>query len=156
MIRMPACAWSIWWRHPAPIESRPGSLQLASPERERLRHTFNPEQEIVARWNTGAQLLHGEPHPGNLLSTSRGPRFVDLHTCQRGPIEYDIAFVPEDVAAHYAGANPHLVHEFRILMWAGFSTMRWRAADRFPQRDVWRIEGLKRLRAALDRASTRL
>jgi Ser/Thr protein kinase RdoA (MazF antagonist) len=105
MIRMPACAGSIWWRHPAPIKSRPGSLQLASPERELLRHTFNPEKETVARWDTGAQQLHGEPHPGNLLSTSRGPRFVDLHTCQRGPIEYDIAFVPEDVAALYAEAT---------------------------------------------------
>jgi hypothetical protein len=95
--------------------------------------------------------LHGEPHPGNLLSTGRGPLFIDLHTCQRGPVEYDIAYAPEEVVAHYPGANHHLVHQFRILMWAGFTTMRWRPWDQLPNRDYWRVEGLNRLRAALDR-----
>ena len=33
------------------------------------------------------QLLHGEPHPGNLLSTSDGLLFVDFETCCRGPVE---------------------------------------------------------------------
>ena len=42
------------------------------------------------------QLLHGEPHPGNVLSTRNGPLFVDLETCCRGPVEFDLAHVPED------------------------------------------------------------
>jgi thiamine kinase-like enzyme len=105
----------------------------------------------MKRWDTGDQLLHGEPHPGNLLSTSRGPLFIDLHTCQRGPVEYDIAYVPEEVAAHYPGANQHLVQQFRILMWVGFTTMRWRPGDQLPNRDYWRVEGLNQLRAVLDR-----
>ena len=96
--------------------------------------------------------LHGEPHPGNLFSTSKGPRFVDLHTCQRGPVEYDIAFIPQEAEALYPGADPTLVHQFRMLMWAGFTTMRWRAWDQFPNRDYWRVEGFKRLQAALDGA----
>ena len=32
----------------------------------------------VSTQNAREQLLHGEPHPGNLLNTRRGPLFVDL------------------------------------------------------------------------------
>src|SRR5205085_1111498 len=37
------------------------------------------------------QLLHGEPHPGNVLRTVAGLQFVDLETCCVGPVEFDIA-----------------------------------------------------------------
>jgi hypothetical protein len=125
--------------------------ELPGPDRALLSTTFTRVRTAMTRWETGEQLLHGEPHPGNLLSTRIGPRFVDLHTCQRGPVEYDLAYAPEAVAAHYPGANHDLVHQFRILMWAGFTTMRWRPRDQLPNRDHWRVEGLNRLRAALDR-----
>jgi hypothetical protein len=127
--------------------------ELPDSDRDLLRNTLNRVRNAMNQWNTGDQLLHGEPHPGNLLSTSRGPLFIDLHTCQRGPVEYDIAYVPEEVAAHYPAANQHLVHEFRSLMWAGITTMRWRQWDQLPNRDYWRVEGLNRLRAALSRGS---
>jgi hypothetical protein len=126
--------------------------ELSGPDRELLSNTFDRVRSAMSRWDTGEQLLHGEPHGGNLLSTSSGPLFIDLHTCQRGPIEYDIAYTPAGVAAHYPGANQELVHQFRILMWAGFTTMRWRPWDQLPNRDHWRVEGFNQLRAALDRA----
>jgi len=125
--------------------------ELLSSDRALLSNTLNRVRDAISRWDTGDQLLHGEPHPGNLLSTSSGPLFIDLHTCQRGPVEYDIAYVPEEVAAHYPGANQHLVHQFRILMWVGFTTMRWRPGDQLPNRNYWRVEGLNQLRAALAR-----
>lgn len=126
--------------------------ELPDAERELLSSTFSRAQTMMNRWGSVDQLLHGEPHTGNLLNTSTGPLFIDLHTCQRGPVEYDIAYVPEEVAAHYPQANQQLVHQFRILMWAGFTTMRWRRDDQLPNRDYWRIEGFNRLQAALDRA----
>jgi hypothetical protein len=138
-------AWAAEVNDPAQTPELPG------PDRELLSTTLNRVRNVIKRWDTGDQLLHGEPHPGNLLSTSGGPLFIDLHTCQRGPVEYDIAYVPEEVAAHYAGANQHLVHQFRILMWVGFTTMRWRPQDQLPNRNYWRVEGLNQLRAALDR-----
>jgi hypothetical protein len=125
--------------------------ELPRPDRDLLSTTINRVRNALNESDTGDQLLHGEPHPQNLLSTRRGPLFIDFHTCQRGPVEYDIAYVPEEVAAHYPGANFHLIHQFRILMWAGFTTMRWRPSDQLPNRDYWRVEGLKQLRAALDR-----
>jgi hypothetical protein len=96
-------------------------------------------------------MLHGEPHPGNLLSTRRGPLFVDLGTCCRGPIEFDVAHAPEEVAEHYPGANQDLIHQCRILMWALFTTWRWRHDDQLPNGHHWRMEGLNQVRAALDR-----
>jgi Ser/Thr protein kinase RdoA (MazF antagonist) len=35
------------------------------------------------------QLLHGEPHPSNVLRTRSGQLFIDLETCCRGPVEFD-------------------------------------------------------------------
>jgi Phosphotransferase enzyme family len=96
-------------------------------------------------------LLHGEPHPGNLLSTRKGPLFVDLETCCRGPVELDVAHAPEEVAEHYPGANHDLIRQCRILMWALFSAWRWRRDDQLPNGQYWRIEGLNQVRAALDR-----
>lgn len=133
----------------AEVDNPEQNPELPTPDRELLRTTFARLRNAMHRSDRGEQLLHGEPHPQNLLSTRSGPLFIDFHTCQRGPVEYDIAFVPEDVAAHYPGANQQLVHQFRALMWAGFTTMRWRHSDQLPNRDEWRGEGLNRLRAAL-------
>lgn len=125
---------------------------LPHADRDLLNSTFARLRDTIGQWDIADQLLHGEPHPGNVLSTRSRPLFIDFHTCQRGPVEYDIAFLPEDAAARYPGANHALVQQFRALMWAGFTTMRWRAEDQFPDRAHWRVEGFRLLRAALERA----
>jgi hypothetical protein len=125
--------------------------ELRDRDRELLSDTFRRVRAAINSLGSGEQLLHGEPHPGNVLNTKRGPLFIDLGTCQRGPIEYDLAYVPEEVAEHYPGADQDLVHQFRILMWAGVTTMRWYRDDQYPNRDYWRTEALNQLRAALDR-----
>ncbi len=37
------------------------------------------------------QALHGDAHPGNLLSTPAGPRWIDFEDCWRGPLGWDLA-----------------------------------------------------------------
>jgi Phosphotransferase enzyme family len=137
------------------VGDRERTPELGDRDRELLSDTLRRVSAAISGWGSGEQLLHGEPHPGNLLSTRRGPLFIDV-TCQRGPVEYDLAYVPEEVAEHYPGANQDLVHQFRILMWAGVTTMRWYRDDQFPNRDYWRIEALNQLRAALNRYGTGL
>lgn len=39
-------------------------------------------------------MLHGEPHPGNVLATADGLLFVGFETCCRGPVEFDLAQEP--------------------------------------------------------------
>ena len=78
------------------------------------------------------QLLHGEPHPGNVLSTKDGLRFIDLETCCRGPIEFDVAHVPEVASARYPEADHELVRECRHLILAMVAAWRWDRDDQFP------------------------
>ena len=92
---------------------------------ERLSRT------ITERGNA-EQLLHGEPHPGNVISTMSGPVFIDLETCCRGPIEFDLAHMPEAVTPHYPGVDPDLLAECRCLVLAMVAAWRWDAGDQFP------------------------
>ena len=109
-----------------------------------LRHA------IVAR-GAPKQLLHGEPHPGNLLNTKQGLLLIDLETCCRGPVEFDIAHGPEDVSEHYTAVNQGLLHECRVLVLAMVTAWRWDRDDQFPNGRYWGIEGINQVRAALDR-----
>ncbi|MFE0419186.1 phosphotransferase family protein [Streptomyces tendae] len=135
----------------AGVDDRERSPDLSDSDRAFLHDTLGGLSAQTSADRTRDQLLHGEPHPGNLLNTRRGPLFVDLATCCRGPIEFDLAHGPEEVAEHYPDADPALVHRCRALNWALFSAWRWRRDDQMPDRDHWRAEGLDRVRAALDR-----
>ncbi|MFD8375857.1 aminoglycoside phosphotransferase family protein [Streptomyces sp. NPDC059688] len=127
------------------------SPDLSDADRELLARTLDVVSAAIGADRSGDQLLHGEPHEGNLLATERGPLFVDLATCCRGPVEFDLAHAPDGVAEHYAGADPDLLHRCRAVDWAMFSAWRWRRTDRMPDRDHWREEGLALVRASLDR-----
>ncbi|MER6570478.1 phosphotransferase [Streptomyces sp. NPDC001093] len=133
------------------VNDREQSPELLDSDREFLSNTLSGLSAAISIEKAGDQLLHGEPHPGNLLNTRRGPLFVDLATCCRGPVEFDLAHAPEEVGKHYAGADHGLIHRCRALGWAMFSVWRWRREDQMPDRDHWRVEGLDQVRAALDR-----
>ena len=122
---------------------------LPAADREFLANALDRLIAAIGRARVARQLLHGEPHPDNVLNTKRGPLFVDLGTCCRGPVEYDLAFVPEDVAARYPGVDGELVQQCRALQWAMFAALRWSRDDQLPNRSYWRAEGLNRVRAAL-------
>jgi hypothetical protein len=133
------------------VADRERTPALPGPDRELLSTTLSGLNAMISSGEAGEQLLHGEPHPGNLLNTRSGPLFVDLATCCRGPIEFDLAHAPEEVAEHYPEADHDLTRQCRAAVWALFSTWRWRQDDQFPDRQHWRAEGLNRVRAALDR-----
>ncbi|WP_217166853.1 phosphotransferase [Streptomyces sp. AC512_CC834] len=133
------------------VNDREQSPELSDADREFLSDTLGGLSAAIGLDTAGEQLLHGEPHPGNLLNTRRGPLFIDLATCCRGPVEFDLAHAPEGVGQHYAGADQSLIHRCRALNWALFSAWRWRRDDQMPDRGHWRAEGLNRVRAALER-----
>lgn len=133
------------------VNDREKTPELPDSERELLSGTLGGLSAAISVERDGDQLLHGEPHPGNLLNTRKGLLFVDLATCCRGPIEFDLAHAPEDVGKHYPGADQDLIHRCRALNWAMFSAWRWRRDDHMPDRAHWRVEGLDQVRAALAR-----
>jgi hypothetical protein len=62
---------------------------------------------------------------GNVLPTKNGLLLIDLETCCRGPVEFDVAHTPEEVSVHYPDVNHHLLRECQILVLAMIATWRW-------------------------------
>lgn len=105
---------------------------LADEDRELLVGTLRDLTRAIEERRPAEQLLHGEPHPGNLLSTPSGPRFIDLETCCRGPVEFDLAHAPDEVSEFYPGVDRALLRDCRLLMLAMITTWRWDKGDQFP------------------------
>jgi hypothetical protein len=76
--------------------------------------------------------------------------FVDLETCCRGPVEFDLAHAPEEVGEHYPGVNQDLLRECRILVLAMITTWRWDPGDQLPNGRQLSAEWLSQIRTALD------
>ncbi len=114
------------------VASREQTPTLADQDRQLLGDTLGSLRRTIADRGAAEQLLHGEPHPGNVLSTKSGPLFIDLETCCRGPIEFDLAHVPEGVCAHYPNVDKDLLGECRMLVLAMVAAWRWDAGDQFP------------------------
>ena len=82
------------------------SPELADADRVLLSGRLRSLRRAIDDRGAVEQLLHGEPHPGNVLSTSSGPLFIDFETSCRGPVEFDLAHVPEAVCEHYPSVEP--------------------------------------------------
>jgi aminoglycoside phosphotransferase (APT) family kinase protein len=124
---------------------------LAGADREFLGATLRDLGAAVARHSGAEQLLHGEPHPGNVLNTRNGPLFIDFETCCRGPVEFDLAHAPDGVSEHYPGVDRALLSECGNLVLALVTTWRWDRDDRFPDGHRLGTQWLGRLRTGLDR-----
>jgi hypothetical protein len=133
------------------LASRDQTPDLADEERDLLSTTLRRTTRAIAERRPAEQLLHGEPHPGNLLNTKNGLLFIDLETCCRGPVEFDLAHAPDEVSEHYPGIDQELLRECRILMLAMLITWRWDRDDQLPNGRQRGAEWLSELRAALDR-----
>lgn len=137
------------------VASRDHTPALADADRELLGNTLQSLRRAIEDRGAPEQLLHGEPHPGNLLATLNGLLFIDLETCCRGPVEFDLAHAPEEVSEHYPGADQDLVRECRMLVLAMITTWRWDRDDQFPNGLQLGTEWLNQIRAAPPRSTTR-
>lgn len=122
------------------------SPDLVEADRELLGGRLAELRHRIDKFGAAEQLLHGEPHPGNVLGTWRGPVFIDFETICRGPVEFDLAHVPEAVCEHYPGINQELLSICRQLVLAMVAAWRWEARDEFPDRRYWRYAFLRALR----------
>jgi len=114
------------------VASRDHTPALADADRELLSNTLRSLGRAIDDRGAAEQLLHGEPHPGNVLSTKNGLLFIDLETCCRGPVEFDLAHVPEEISERYPDADHELLSECRILVLAMVAAWRWDPGDQFP------------------------
>jgi hypothetical protein len=131
------------------VGSRDHTPALADADRELLGDTLRGLRRGIGERGGVEQLLHGEPHPGNVLTTKSGLLFIDLETCCRGPVEFDLAHAPEEVSEHYPRVDRDLLRECRILVLAMITTWRWDQGDQLPNGRELGTEWLGQIRVAL-------
>ncbi|OZM77408.1 aminoglycoside phosphotransferase [Pseudonocardia sp. MH-G8] len=134
------------------VANREHTPALADADRELLGDTLRRLRRAIGERAGAGQLLHGEPHPGNVLTTANGPLFVDLETCCRGPVEFDLAHAPDDVGAFYPDVDRDLLRECRILVLAMITTWRWDRGDQLPNGRRLGAEWLEQIRASTRRS----
>lgn len=122
------------------------SPELADADRVFLSSRLGSLRRAIDDRGATEQLLHGEPHQGNVLSTKNGPLFIDLETYCHGPVEFDLAHVPETVSEHYPGVDQGLLAECRQLVLAMVAAWRWEVGDQFPNGRRFGFEFLRSLR----------
>ncbi|MGV9386354.1 phosphotransferase [Nonomuraea sp. NPDC003707] len=122
------------------------SPELADADRAFLSTRLGSLRRAIEDRGAVEQLLHGEPHPGNVLGTKDGPLFIDLETCCRGPVEFDLAHVPESVCEHYPNVDQGLLDECRQLVLAMVAAWRWELGDQLPNGRRFGEEFLRSLR----------
>ncbi|MFJ8717822.1 phosphotransferase enzyme family protein [Streptomyces violaceus] len=135
------------------VANRDRTPALADADRELLGGTLRNLRRMLGECGGAEQLLHGEPHPGNVLTTKNGLLFIDLETCCRGPVEFDLAHAPEEVGEHYPGVDQDVLRQCRILVLAVITTWRWDRDDQLPNGRRLGTEWLGQMRAALERES---
>jgi thiamine kinase-like enzyme len=114
------------------VASRDRTPALPDADRELLSHTLRSLRRAIGDRGAAEQVLHGEPHQGNVLRTKNGPLFIDLETCCRGPVEFDLAHVPQEVSERYPDADQDLLRECRILVLAMVAAWRLDPGDQLP------------------------
>jgi aminoglycoside phosphotransferase (APT) family kinase protein len=114
------------------VASHHRTPRLEDLDRDLLSRTLRSCGRRIDERSSPEQLLHGEPHSGNLLTTPGGLLFIDLETCCRGPVEFDLAHVPEAVSERYSEADHELIRECRRLVLAMVAAWRWDTDDQFP------------------------
>lgn len=112
----------------ARVERTPG---LTRPDRTLLQQVLAAGAARVRRAGD-EQVLHGKPHPGNVLLSEQGPVFIDWETVCRGPVEYDLAHAPQGVGEAYPQLDQDLLRDCRLLARAVATTWRYDVDDQLP------------------------
>ncbi|HEX7758725.1 MAG TPA: phosphotransferase [Caulobacteraceae bacterium] len=128
------------------VANRDQTPELADGDRQLLSGMLKSLKRTIVHRGAVEQLLHGEPHPGNVLNTKIGPLFIDLETCCHGPIEFDLAHAPEAVIEQYPDVDQALLGECRALVLAMVAAWRWDAGDQFPNGRQWAQQFIRTLR----------
>ncbi|MEU8360170.1 aminoglycoside phosphotransferase family protein [Nonomuraea sp. NPDC048882] len=132
------------------VADRDRSPALPDDDRRLLAGTLRDLRRSITERGAPEQFLHGEPHPGNVLSTKDGLLFIDFETCCRGPVEFDLAHQPEEIAEHYPDVDHELLRQCRTLVLAMITAWRWDRDDQLPDGRRLGEEWIAQLRAALD------
>jgi hypothetical protein len=107
----------------------------ALPEMDRLlliRVLDHLRQQVRETWRVATHVvIHGSPHPYNVVLVDGEPRFIDFETTSIGPIEWDLAHTSPDTAHNYGGViDSQLLQTCRELVRVKTAAWCWANVDR--------------------------
>ena len=108
------------------LASRDLTPALPDEDRELLSDTLRDLRQVIGV-RGGEQFCTASRTRATCSATKNGLLFIDLETCCRGPVEFDVAHAPEEVSGHYPGLDQDLLRACRILVLAMVTTWRWDA-----------------------------
>jgi GNAT superfamily N-acetyltransferase len=123
---------------------------LAEHDRLFLARALRVLRDRIERHRPPGRALHGGPHESNLLNTPSGPRWIDLDTACVGPLEWDLAHLPEAAAEHFPEANPAALADMRLLVSADVAVWCWHTYGRAAEVDEAAEFHLARVKIALE------
>lgn len=106
--------------------------EMSSSDVTCLREAFSDLYGLVEGRTFQEQPLHGEPHDGNYLATTEGICWLDFESVCRGPVEWDLAFLPDEALSSFGDFDEALVSLLRTVNSARVATWCWVQA-RFPE-----------------------
>ena len=110
------------------------SPSLAASDRLFLQKAHGMLIQEVAAFGFDSRPLHGGPHlDGNVLSTNAGPRFIDFEAARIGPREWDLAYLPSEVAASFPYVDEDLLEALGAVTSLCVATWCWMQPQRAPE-----------------------
>jgi Ser/Thr protein kinase RdoA (MazF antagonist) len=104
-------------------------VALAPEDRSTVRRAYDRVSAVLESLDLVEGPLHGEPHLDNVLVTTDGIRWVDLEAVCVGPVEWDVAFLPDEAARLFPEVDAVLLGMLRTLNSARVATWCWARAD---------------------------
>jgi hypothetical protein len=78
--------------------------------------------------------LHGEPHDGNVIWTGDGPILIDFEASCTGPLEWDLAYLPDEAREAFPNRDDALIERMRAVV--SYCVAAWCCADPDPTPEV--------------------
>ena len=128
---------------------------LGPDDRSVLRSAFDAITEELSSRPYRAHRIHGEPHGRNRLTTPKGVRWIDFEAACIGPVEWDLAIIPEAALATFPRPDETFMELLRTLHSARTAALCWARYDVPALR--WHAEfHLERVRSRSHSSSGRL
>ena len=109
------------------------SPALARVDRRFLTSVISQLRAALPTRGAGWRPLHGSPHGANWLVSRHGPLLLDFETACRGPIEWDLAALSDDVLDCLPGVDGELIVAMRRMRSACVAAKCWVAPERAPE-----------------------
>lgn len=126
---------------------------LGSADRAFLCAEHDRLRALVGSAVGSPRALHGDPHLGNVLITSNGPRWTDWESVCVGPVEWDLSCLPDNVLDIFGDIDQDLLTLMRDLRSVCVAVWCWADPDRAPEKREAAEFHLYRLRNARRAAS---